>query len=65
MLCISEILMQQHDLASFEELKSYIIQRARDGEIFFQPDVAPPFKDTPSDWETILENAFTSAGSRD
>ena len=62
MLCISEILMQEHDMTSFSELKAFIVQKALDGEIFFQPDVAPPFKDTPPDWEVQLENAFTSAG---
>lgn len=61
MLSLSEILMQQHAMQSFEELKSEITKRAAQGEIFFQMDVRPPFKDTPEDWENILESVFTSA----
>ena len=48
-------------MQSFEELKAEIEKRAASGEIFFQMDVRPPFKDTPEDWEEILESVFTSA----
>lgn len=61
MLSLSEILMQEHGMQSFEELKAEINKRAAQGEIFFQMDVRPPFKDTPEDWENILESVFTSA----
>ena len=61
MLALSEILMQNHSMQSFEELKLELQTRARQGEIFFQMDVRPPFKDTPEDWEDILESVFTSA----
>ena len=61
MLALSEILMADHDMQSFEELKEVVIQRASQGEMFFQMDVRPPFKDTPEDWEDILEAVFTSA----
>ena len=61
MLALSEILMANHSMQSFEELKLELQQRARQGEIFFQMDVRPPFKDTPEDWEDILESVFTSA----
>lgn len=62
MLVLSEVLMQEHEMSSFSELVDLIKQKAQAGEIFFQPDVAPPFSDTPTDWEVLLENAFTSAG---
>ena len=61
MLALSEILMADHDMQSFDELKEVILQRASQGEMFFQMDVRPPFKDTPEDWEDILEAVFTSA----
>ena len=61
MLALSEILMQNHSMQSFEELKLELQKRAQQGEIFFQMDVRPPFKDTPEDWEDILESVFTSA----
>jgi hypothetical protein len=61
MLTLSEILIQEHTMQSFEELKLAIQQRAAQGEIFFQMDVRPPFKDTPEEWEEILESVFTSS----
>ena len=61
MLSLSEILIQEHSMQSFEELKSAIQRRAQQGEIFFQMDVRPPFKDTPEEWEDILESVFTSS----
>ena len=52
--------MQEHELASFNDLVDALKQRARKGAMFFQIDVRPPFPDTPNDWETRLESAFTS-----
>lgn len=61
MLTLSEILIQEHTMQSFDELKAAIEHRAAQGEIFFQMDVRPPFKDTPEEWEEILEAVFTSS----
>lgn len=61
MLWLSEVLMQHHELQSFEELKKKLGERARQGEMFFRMDVRPPFHDTPENWEDILESVFTSA----
>lgn len=60
MLYLSEVLMQDHELSSFEDVVNALKERARQGEMFFQIDVRPPFPDTPNDWETQLEAAFTS-----
>ena len=60
MLHLSEVLMQEHELTSFDELKNAIKQRAGQGEMFFRMDVKPPFADTPPNWEDQLESAFTS-----
>lgn len=61
MLWLSEILLQEHQLASFSALKDEVRQRAQtSGELFFRMDVRPPFNDTPEDWETQLEAVFTS-----
>ncbi|HEY9052041.1 MAG TPA: sulfur relay protein DsrC [Gammaproteobacteria bacterium] len=60
MLYLSEVLMQEHELESFNDLVDALKQRARNGAMFFQIDVRPPFPDTPNDWETRLESAFTS-----
>jgi len=64
MLWLSEVLLQNHHLESFEGLLEEIRNRARNGEIFFQMDVRPPFPDTPEDWEDRLEAAFSTAQNR-
>lgn len=62
MLNLSEVLITEHDLTSFDELLARIAQRARaSGAVFFRIDVKPPYADTPPDWEDRLESAFTSA----
>jgi hypothetical protein len=64
MLCLSEILLQHHELQSFAELVSVVEAKARSGELFFQMDVRPPFLDTPENWEDKLEAAFAVANKR-
>ena len=61
MLWLSEVLLQRHDLESFEALKQVVVEQAGSGEMFFRMDVKPPFPDTPQDWEDKLEAAFSSA----
>jgi hypothetical protein len=60
-LYLSEVLLQNHDLESFEQLVELIQAKARAGERFFQMDVRPPFPDTPEGWEERLEAAFSVA----
>ena len=48
MLWLSEVLLQHHDLESFEDLKLAIGERARSGEMFFRMDVKPPFAGYPA-----------------
>lgn len=64
MLWLSEVLLQEHTLTSFDELKTVVAQRAGAGEMFFRMDVKPPFADTPANWEDLLEAAFTSGQRR-
>lgn len=59
MLHLSEILIQHHELSSFEELVKLISEQTKaSGERFFRIDVRPPFPDTPENWEDRLEAAF-------
>ena len=60
MIWLSEMLMQNQELESFQQLIELVRQRARDGERFLSSDVRPPFPDTPMDWEERIEAAFTS-----
>lgn len=61
MLWLSEILLQNQDIDSFEQLIALVKSGARNGERFFRMDIKPPFKDTPENWEDRLEAAFTAA----
>jgi hypothetical protein len=61
MLWLSEVLLQEHQLETFEGLIEKIQERAQAGEMFFRIDVKPPFQDTPEDWEDRLEAAFYAA----
>jgi len=58
MLYLSEILIQNPDLESFEQLLSAVKERSK-SEMFFRIDVKPQYQDTPEDWEDRLEAAFT------
>jgi hypothetical protein len=60
MLWLSEVLLQNPQMESFEELKDVIAQRAANGERFFRMDLKPPYADTPADWEDRLEAVFTA-----
>ena len=57
MLNLSEILLANHDLETFEDLIP-LVQEGAKTERFFRMDVKPPFTDTPDNWEDILEGAF-------
>ena len=64
MLYLSEILIQNHDLETFEQLLAVVTRRAREsGELFFRIDVKPPYPDTPGNWEDRLEGAFVGVHS--
>lgn len=58
MLYLSEVMMQNPDLETFEELIQ-VVKTRKKTEMFFRIDVKPPFSDTPADWEDRLEAAFT------
>lgn len=59
MLRVSDLLLEYRDVTSFAELVKVVKERAS-GEMFFRMDLKPPYFDTPQDWETILEAAFTA-----
>ncbi|WP_373508291.1 sulfur relay protein DsrC [Thiocapsa sp.] len=59
MLKLSEILLSNQDIESFDELVPMIQAVAGSGERFFRMDVKPPYPDTPENWEDRLEAAFS------
>jgi len=60
MLMLSDLLIG-NDVDSYAELVLAVEAVAKNGEMFFQMDVKPPFPDTPDNWEQHLEARFTSA----
>jgi hypothetical protein len=64
MLYLSEILLQNYDMNTFDELVAKVQEKARtSGEIHFHMDVKPTYPDTPEDWEDRLEGAFVGINS--
>lgn len=58
MLYLSEVLMQNPQVDTFEQLVTVVKERSK-SEMFFRIDVKPQFADTPDNWEDRLEAAFT------
>jgi len=58
MLYLSEVLIQNPQLESFEDLLAVVKERSK-SEMFFRIDVKPPYPDTPENWEDRLEATFT------
>jgi hypothetical protein len=53
------MLIQHHELQSFEELITLLEKTKQESnERFFRMDVKPSFFDTPENWEDRLEAAF-------
>lgn len=60
MLNLSEVMIQNMQLDSFDELVEVIQEKAKtSGEVHFRIDVKPSYPDTPENWEDRLEAAFT------
>ena len=62
MLYLSEVLIQNPGLDSFEDLLQVIKQRAA-GEIHLKIDIKPNYPDTPANWEDMIEGAFSGVYS--
>ena len=58
MLNLSELVIQNPEVDSFQGIVLLVRQRAADGEIFLNFDVKPDYVDTPRNWQWQLETAF-------
>ena len=58
---ISELLIANPEMTSFEELEAAVVEAALAGEIHLYMDIKPEFPDTPRNWEQELELAFYRA----
>ncbi|HHI76011.1 MAG TPA: sulfur relay protein DsrC [Gammaproteobacteria bacterium] len=60
MLYLSQVMISNPELESFDDLKLVIRELAAQGEMYLRFDVKPSYPDTPPDWEDQLEATFTS-----
>ncbi len=60
---VTELLIANPRMRSFEELEAAVVEAAISGEIHLYMDIKPEFPDTPRNWETELELAFYRAGT--
>ena len=58
---VSELLIANPKMRSFEELEAAVVEAARSGEIHLYMDIKPEFADTPRLWEQELEIVFMRA----
>lgn len=58
MLYLSELMLQNNEITSFQELIP-LVKDAAKSHRFFKMDVKPPYGDTPENWEDVLEGAFS------
>ncbi len=59
MLKLSDLLISNNEISSFDDLVLAVQQVAAGGERFLRMDVKPPYSDTPDDWEDRLEATFS------
>ena len=62
MIYLSELLIQNPDFETFEELL-HLIGKVKEGEIHLKVDIKPNYPDTPSNWEDKIEGAFAGIHS--
>lgn len=63
MIYLSELLIQNPGLESFEDLLQVIDQQAKQGAIHLKIDIKPNYPDTPANWEDRVEGAFAGVHS--
>jgi len=63
MIYLSELLIQNPALESFDDLVHVIGEQAKKGEIHLKIDIKPNYPDTPANWEDRVEGAFAGVYS--
>ena len=63
MIYLSELLIQNPELESFDQLLTLIGKHAQQGAIHLKIDIKPNYPDTPSNWEDRVEGAFAGVYS--
>jgi hypothetical protein len=58
MINLSQIIISNPQVNSFKDLLDVVEQEAGRGTLHMQFDVKPDYRDTPRNWEFLLEAAF-------
>jgi len=56
---LSDLIIGHPDVATFDGLVKLVEHAGESGQIFLEFDVKPDFRDTPRNWQWVLEAAFT------
>ncbi len=56
---LSDLIIGHPEVASFGDLVTLIQHAGESGQMFLEFDVKPDFRDTPRNWQWVLEAAFT------
>ncbi len=62
MVNLSDLVIYNPDVRSFEGLLRLVAKAAEDGARFINFDVKPDFPDTPRTWQTDIERVFALGG---
>ncbi|MCB1333748.1 MAG: hypothetical protein KDK26_08865 [Roseivivax sp.] len=62
---LSDLIISHPDVTTFSELEELVKHAGESGHMFIEFDVKPDFRDTPRNWQWILEAAFTRGLSYD
>ncbi len=56
---LSDLIIGHPEVTQFKQLEELIQHAGESGEMFLEFDVKPDFRDTPKNWQWLLEAAFT------
>ena len=62
---LSDLIIAHPEVTTFSELEALVKHAGESGQMFLEFDVKPDFRDTPRNWQWILEAAFTRGLSYD
>ncbi len=56
---LSEFIIRNPETMNFAELLERVGELGKAGATMLQIDIKPDYRDTPKNWESLLESAFT------
>ncbi|SDJ25250.1 sulfur relay protein DsrC [Aliiruegeria lutimaris] len=60
---LSDLIIGHPEVTTFSELELLVQHAGESGQMFLEFDVKPDFRDTPRNWQWVLEAAFTRGTS--